>query len=114
MEANRACKASLILVTGGADKDLDFSPLAKAAAQAKEIILIAGTGSEKLRTLLDGDGVKYRGPFDSLEAAINAVLEAAVSGDKVVLSPGCTSFGMFLNEFDRGLKWKEAVRKLAK
>jgi UDP-N-acetylmuramoylalanine--D-glutamate ligase len=29
----------------------------------------------------------------------------------VILSPGCASFGMFLNEFDRGRKWKEAVKK---
>jgi UDP-N-acetylmuramoylalanine--D-glutamate ligase len=31
----------------------------------------------------------------------------------VVLSPGCTSFGMFLNEFDRGRRFKEAVTRLA-
>ena len=101
-----------VLVTGGTDKDLDFTPLAKAAVNAREIILIAGTGSEKLKALLDGAGVKYRGPFNSIEAAIGAALETAVSGDNVVLSPGCTSFGMFLNEFDRGRKWKEGVRKL--
>jgi len=101
-----------VLVTGGADKELDFTPLAQAAEKAKALVLLAGTGSEKLKTLLDSGGVKYRGPFDSLEAAINAAGEAAVSGDAVVLSPGCASFGMFLNEFDRGRKWKEGVKKL--
>ena len=102
-----------ILVTGGTDKELDFSPLAQAAAGAKVIILLSGTGTEKLKNLLDGGGVKYRGPFDSLEQAITSALDAAVSGDSVVLSPGCTSFGMFLNEFDRGRQWKEGIRKLA-
>ena len=102
-----------VLVTGGTDKDLDFSPLARAAVNTKAIILIAGTGSEKLRSLLDKEGIKYSGPFDSMEAAISAALEAAASGDNVVLSPGCTSFGMFINEFDRGKKWKEGVVKLA-
>ena len=106
------CKANLILVTGGTDKNLDFSPLVKAAVNAKAIILLAGTGSEKLKNLLAGDGIKYAGPFDSIEAAISAALEAAVPGDTVVLSPGCASFGMFLNEFDRGRKWKEGVKKL--
>ena len=102
-----------LLVTGGTDKDLDFSPLARSAAYAKALFLLAGTGTEKLRKLLDADGIKYRGPFDSVEQAVSALMEIVVTGDTVVLSPGCTSFGMFLNEFDRGQKWKEAVRRLA-
>ncbi|MDR3161769.1 MAG: UDP-N-acetylmuramoyl-L-alanine--D-glutamate ligase [Spirochaetaceae bacterium] len=102
-----------VLVAGGTDKDLDFSPLARAAAGAKALVLLAGTGSEKLRALLDRGGVPYRGPFDSVEGAVRAALEEARAGDAVVLSPGCASFGMFLNEFDRGRRWKEAVRRLA-
>ena len=103
-----------LLVCGGTDKELDFSPLAGAASNARGIILIAGTGSEKLKRLLDSGGVKYRGPFDSLEAVLGAVREMASNGDIVVLSPGCTSFGMFRNEFDRGQKWKAAVRRAFK
>ena len=111
-KANQGCDANLVLVAGGTDKGLDFSPLAKAAVKAREIILLAGTGSDKLKGLLDRDGVKYRGPFDSMDAAINYCLEAARPGDNIILSPGCTSFGMFTNEFDRGNKWKEGVRRL--
>jgi UDP-N-acetylmuramoylalanine--D-glutamate ligase len=102
-----------VLVAGGADKDLDFSPLVRAAARTRSLVLLAGTGTEKLRALLDREGVPYRGPFDSVEGAVRAALEAARPGDAVVLSPGCASFGMFLNEFDRGRQWKEAVRRLA-
>jgi UDP-N-acetylmuramoylalanine--D-glutamate ligase len=112
-ERPRGCEANLVLVSGGTDKELDFAPLAGVASRTKALILLAGTGSEKLRTLLDREGVRYRGPFDSLDKAINAALEAAVPGDNVVLSPGCASFGMFINEFDRGDKWKEAVRRMA-
>jgi UDP-N-acetylmuramoylalanine--D-glutamate ligase len=100
-----------VLVTGGTDKNLDFSPLVPAAAAAKALILLEGTGSAKLTPLLDEAGVSYRGPFDSLDGAIKAALEAAECGDSVVLSPGCTSFGMFANEFVRGKKWKEGVLK---
>jgi len=100
-----------LLVCGGTDKELDFNPLAAAAANAMGIILIAGTGSEKLKRLLDSNSVRYSGPFDSLEAVLGAVSEMASNGDIVVLSPGCTSFGMFQNEFDRGQKWKAAVRR---
>jgi UDP-N-acetylmuramoylalanine--D-glutamate ligase len=110
---------SLILVCGGTDKNLDFGPLAAAIRQArsegrlKDLVVLAGTGSDKLKALLDKDGVPFRGPWDSVDAAVRSTLDAAAAGDTVVLSPGCASFGMFLNEFDRGYKWKEAVSRLA-
>jgi UDP-N-acetylmuramoylalanine--D-glutamate ligase len=99
----------LILVTGGTDKNLDFTPLARAVGRTKALVLLAGTGSEKLRALLDKVGLSYRGPFDQLDKAVAAAMEKAVPGDRIALSPGCASFGMFRNEFDRGKKWKEAI-----
>jgi UDP-N-acetylmuramoylalanine--D-glutamate ligase len=103
----------LVLVTGGTDKNLDFSPLVQAAERAKAIILLAGSGSEKLRTLFADAGISCFGPFDELDKAVLTAMGAATQGDRVLLSPGCTSFGMFLNEFDRGRKWKEAVIRLS-
>jgi len=102
-----------ILVAGGTDKNLDFAPLAMAAEKVKALVLLSGTGSDKIAGLLEGGIIKCRGPFDSIEAAAEAALDAAEPGDSVVFSPGCTSFGMFLNEFDRGSKWKESVKKIA-
>jgi len=100
----------LILVTGGTDKNLDFSPFARVAEKAKAVILLAGTGSDKLLGLLGS--INCLGPFDALENAANAALELAISGDRICLSPGCASFGMFLNEFDRGRKWKETIKRI--
>jgi len=108
-----APQGPLVLVTGGTDKNLDFSIMADAASKAAAVILLAGTGSEKLALLLRENGVEYKGPFDNLDKAVRAALEEAVNGSIVALSPGCASFGMFLNEFDRGRKWKEAVLRLA-
>ncbi|MDR0451860.1 MAG: UDP-N-acetylmuramoyl-L-alanine--D-glutamate ligase [Treponema sp.] len=106
----------VVLVTGGTDKDLDFSPLAEAAYRARDrlaaVVLLAGSGSEKLRPLLEAAGLACLGPFDGADAAARAAAEQALPGSAVVLSPGCASFGMFLNEFDRGKKWKEAVISL--
>ncbi|MDR2864287.1 MAG: UDP-N-acetylmuramoyl-L-alanine--D-glutamate ligase [Spirochaetaceae bacterium] len=98
-----------ILVTGGTDKMLDFSPLIKAAVKAKKIILLAGSASDKLEKLFAGAGIPCEGPFDKLTTAVKLAVQSASCGDIVVLSPGCASFGMFLNEFDRGRKWKQAV-----
>jgi len=102
----------LILVTGGTDKNLDFTPLARAAVKAKAVILLEGTGSEKLIPLLRENGVSFSGPFNELDKAVRCAAEKASGADIVALSPGCASFGMFLNEFDRGRKWKEAVVRL--
>jgi len=137
--------APLILVTGGTDKNLDFSPLVGAAATAskagalKDIVLLAGTGSDKLIPLLENAGLSFHGPCGNIDDAARAALDLAKKGVShvqaapwrrrtttslhsptvgrhhpaaVVLSPGCASFGMFRNEFDRGRQWKEAVRRL--
>jgi UDP-N-acetylmuramoylalanine--D-glutamate ligase len=106
-------EAPLVLVTGGTDKNLDFSPLVQAAPLAKAVILLAGSGSEKLRPLFDQAGIAYQGPFDSPDQAALSAISVAAPGDQVLLSPGCASFGMFQNEFDRGRRWKEAVLRLA-
>jgi UDP-N-acetylmuramoylalanine--D-glutamate ligase len=111
--AVEAFEQPVVLVTGGTDKNLDFGPLTASASKAKAIILLAGTGSDKLTGLFTGAGIRYQGPFDQADAAVRAALDTAGPGDVVVLSPGCASFGMFLNEFDRGRQWKEAVLRLA-
>jgi UDP-N-acetylmuramoylalanine--D-glutamate ligase len=106
-----AFTGNLVLLTGGTDKRLDFTPLAGACAKSKKVVLLAGTGSVKLQSLLDAAHIPYAGPFDDLDAAVAACFAAAEAGDAVALSPGCTSFGMFQNEFDRGRRWKEAVMR---
>ncbi|GHU09435.1 UDP-N-acetylmuramoylalanine--D-glutamate ligase [Spirochaetia bacterium] len=107
--ALNAFTGPVILIAGGADKKLDFNPLARAASRAKRIILLDGSGTEKLMALLDSAGIPYLGPFNSELPAAEAALNIAEKGDTVLLSPGCASFGMFVNEFERGDRWKAAI-----
>jgi UDP-N-acetylmuramoylalanine--D-glutamate ligase len=102
----------VILITGGTDKNIDFRPVRSVYAKAKLAILLAGTGTDKLKPLLEEDGVPFIGPFDDLGKAVSEAIGIARSGDTVLLSPGCASFGMFLNEFDRGRKFKETTLEL--
>ncbi len=102
----------VVLITGGTDKNIDFSSVSKAYSKAKAIVLLEGSGTEKLMPRLLDQGLAWKGPYGSLETAIEAAAGLARAGDAVLLSPGCASFGMFLHEFDRGKKFKEAVRSL--
>ena len=72
----------------------------------------SGTGTDKLKPLLEENSIDYFGPFDSLVKAFNKAIDCTEKGDTVVLSPGCASFGMFLNEFDRGNQFRALVKKL--
>jgi UDP-N-acetylmuramoylalanine--D-glutamate ligase len=99
----------VILLAGGTDKGLDFTPLAQVAHRAKRICLLAGTGTDKLVPLLRERGIPFDGPFASLADLVATAKSIAEPGDIVVFSPGATSFGMFRNEFDRGVKFRDAV-----
>ncbi|MDR1058400.1 MAG: UDP-N-acetylmuramoyl-L-alanine--D-glutamate ligase [Treponema sp.] len=99
----------VLLVTGGTDKNLDFEPLIRAAPRTKALLLLGGSGTNRIIPLLEKAGLPYQGPFDSAETAAEAARQTALPGDVVVLSPGCASFGIFVDEFDRGKKWKAAV-----
>ena len=48
----------------------------------------------------------------SLEEAVHICAEYTESGDAVLLSPACASWGMFENYEERGDLFKELVRKL--
>ena len=45
--------------------------------------------------------------------AVGAAASLAPDGAVVLLSPGCASFGLFVDEFDRGNQFRDAVRALA-
>ena len=97
------------LVMGGTDKKLDFGVLKR--LRARSIHLLEGSASTGIRESLSQSPVS--GPFTSLDDAFSSAVAAASKGDIVLFSPGCASFEMFLNEFDRGNSFKRLVKKLA-
>ena len=50
----------------------------------------------------------------TLEEAVDVAHQAAIPGDIVLLSPGCSSFDMFKDYAERGEAFCEAVRGLTK
>ena len=100
------------LIAGGSDKGLALDRFAEVASRVTSMHLLDGTATERIvRTL--GDGSRgYTGPHRSLERAVRAAVAVARPGDVVLLSPGCASFGMFRNEFDRGDQFRTIVYDL--
>ena len=127
---DKAGAQRLVLIAGGQDKGLDFKQLAKMIRKNVDVlILLPGTATEKLQQILGERGKgkgesKNSSPFTlhpspltlchagSMKDAVEMAFQAAEKGDYIVLSPGAASFGLFLNEFDRGEKFVKEVKKI--
>jgi UDP-N-acetylmuramoylalanine--D-glutamate ligase len=95
----------ILLIAGGSDKKLDLAPFAtEAASRCRKIALLKGEATPALeRGIIGaGGGAKILGTFDNLKSAVHKLVEEARTGEVILLSPGCASFGMFRNEYDRG------------
>ena len=106
-----AINGPVILIAGGTDKELDFSPLDAIAGIPKRVILLKGTATDSMIPRMKSAGTVIEGPFDDMGNAVEAAVRAAEPGDAVLLSPGAASFGMFRHEFERGDAFKEACRR---
>jgi UDP-N-acetylmuramoylalanine--D-glutamate ligase len=100
----------LVMICGGLDKHLDYSPLKPLVAQKVKHLIAIGQAREIMRsTFADVVNVDT---FTSLEEAVDAARGIARSGDCVLLSPMCASFDMFKDYEDRGRAFKEIVNSL--
>ena len=98
----------VILIMGGHDKGLDMKNLLLLIPEvAKRVVLLSGTGTDRIREELPDAPV-----YESLEEAVQDAVEHAQTGDMVVLSPAFSSFGMFKNEYDRGDTFNAIVGSL--
>jgi len=102
-----------VLIAGGADKELAFGAWAKAVKRrAKKVILFKGSATPKMRAALSRAGVKLEDDAVTMREAVARASAAAKRGEAVLLSPGCASFGIFVNEFDRGDQFRAEAKKL--
>jgi len=100
------------LIAGGADKGLDPTPMIIAIEEVRPTVhLIDGTATPRISAALESRGIAWSGPHTSMERALIAARESAASGDVILLSPGCASFGVFTDEFDRGAQFRTLAQR---
>ena len=100
---------SLVWIGGGTDKNLDFSCIKEIENIPRMIYLLKGTGTDKIKNVMSRKDIKEA---SSLEEVFSDMVTKLKAADIVLLSPGCTSFGLFQNEFHRGRVFNECVNKL--
>lgn len=114
--AIRAFEEPKILILGGSSKNADFSGLAAEIGSNPGVKGLIGLGEEFFKII---KAVHHAGRTDiptpeakNMREAVRIAADLAKTGDVVLLSPACASFGMFLNYKDRGDQFQKEVGNL--
>ena len=112
-----AFKEDIILIAGGYDKNLDYTPLAKTIVNKTKALILIGQTANKIFDAVKSELELENKELDiymcnSLEETIQIAKKRAKSGQVVLFSPASASFDMFKNFADRGNKFKKLVNEL--
>lgn len=107
----------IVLIAGGYDKNLDYTPIAKPIVEKVKTLILLGQTSSKIYEAVKKELEKEKKNLniymcDSLEEAVNKAKKYAKPGQIVLFSPASASFDMFKNFADRGEKFKNLVNKI--
>ncbi len=102
-------RAHIIPIVGGHDKALRETEIKALAsvlqAYTKHMVLLDGSFTVRLSVYLPNTIRVHK----SMRSAVADAARHARKGDYIILTPGCASFNMFLNEFDRGDRFERAM-----
>lgn len=107
----------IILIAGGYDKNLDYTPIAKPIVDKVKGLILLGQTSDKIfnavkQELEDEHKELDIYVCDTLEQTVLLAKKIAKPGQIVLFSPASASFDMFKNFADRGNKFKKLVNAL--
>lgn len=110
-----ACERPCVLILGGFNKESDFHPLLDLIKEKVKHIVLVGDTADTIAATLDEAGIGcYEHAGHDFEKCVKLAIAAAAEGDEVLLSPACASWDMFSCFEERGEKFKELVRSLAR
>ncbi len=113
----KSFKQKVILIAGGHDKNISFTPLAQQALVSVKKLFLSGETQEKIRDAVlaqpgyDPEKLSIS-VIDDFREAVIAASRAAEEGDIVILSPACSSFDKFKNFVERGNTFRKIVEEL--
>lgn len=115
-------KKPMILIAGGSRKKPypgEFDRMADFIINSKvKAVFLMGERAETIKQSLKNSSIRFQktGPIvricGNLEEAVLGAYKSAKRGDVVAMSPGCESFGMFIDYRDRARQFKKLVKNL--
>ena len=108
----KAMDRPTVLIGGGYDKQSEYDEWIEAFDGKVKCLVLIGQTREKIAECARKHGVENIVLADSFEEAFEVCVDQADSGDAVLLSPACASWGMFPNYEVRGRLFKELVNNL--
>lgn len=112
----RAFDRKVILIAGGYDKNIPFTPLAPEVIEHVKLLILCGATAEKIASSVR-EHPSYTGSpeiihCDSLSSCVQTAYARAEKGDIVTLSPACAAFDQFRDFVERGEVFKKLVLAL--
>ena len=109
ISAVNAFDNNIILIMGGRNKGLDFSPLSEIIKYKVKKLILIGEASEELNNMINFyDKIIIK----DFKDAFNYASSIALKDDIVLLSPGCSSFDSFKSFEERGNYFKSLVNNI--
>ena len=107
----------IVLIAGGYDKHLDYTPIAKPIVDHVSTLILVGATSKKIYSAVNAELEAENKTMDiyqceSLEQTVEMAYKLAKTGEVVLFSPASASFDMFKNFAERGNKFKELVNNI--
>ncbi len=109
----RAMSKPTILIGGGYDKHSEFDEWIENFGDKVKWLVLIGQTREKIAECARAHGFTNIKFADTYEECLKLCTALAESGDAVLLSPACASWGMFPNYEVRGKVFKDYVHSLA-
>lgn len=112
IKALESMSTPTLLIAGGYDKHSEFDEFIEAFSGKVKLMVLIGQTAKQIEDTARKHGFNNIVNCETLEEAVKVCHDNAHSGDAVLLSPACASWGMFKNYEERGVLFKEYVNKL--
>ena len=108
IKAINSFEKNIILIAGGYDKKIDYSPLFEESKGKIKTMILLGQTKEILENLCKKYKINYY-MVDNMKEAVDKSFEIMKDFDTVLLSPASASWGMYDNYMQRGDDFKNRV-----